>query len=77
MYRNLLACKASALEAGIEAEWWAQQQVQAQMQSGIDKGMFGSIAGKGVAGLNVGKVLPPLVWQYNVNMILRVYTDKK
>ena len=47
------------------------------MQSGIDKGMFGSIAGKGVAGLNVGKVLPPLVWQYNVNMILRVYTDKK
>ncbi len=23
MYRNLLACKALALEAGIEAEWWA------------------------------------------------------
>jgi hypothetical protein len=48
------------------------------MQSGIDEGMLGSIAGKVVilvAGLNVGKVLPPLVWQYNVNMIL--FTDKK
>jgi hypothetical protein len=48
------------------------------MQSGIDEGMLGSIAGKLVilvAGLNARKVLPLLVWQYNVNMIL--YTDKK
>jgi hypothetical protein len=65
--------KTIALEAGIKTEWRVRQ-VQAYMQPGIDKGMFrGRQAGKAVisvAGIDSVKVLPLLVWQYNISMIV-------